>query len=99
MVFNATFSFIGRGNGVPGETTDLLQGNDKLYHIMLYKCISIAKKMLIMKCIQLSERKKSQKMLQKIKVMHSSLTVFILCVCCVLNNNNVTMRMYSSIVN
>jgi hypothetical protein len=32
-------SFIGRGNGVPGETTDLLQGNDKLYHIMLYKCI------------------------------------------------------------
>ena len=45
---------------------------------------SIAKKMLIMKCIQLSERKKNHKKCYKRLVMHSSLTVFILCVCCVL---------------
>jgi N-acetylglutamate synthase/N-acetylornithine aminotransferase len=40
MVFNATFnniSVIVAETGVLGETTDLSQVTDKLYHIMLYQ--------------------------------------------------------------
>ena len=47
MVFNATFNNISviswravslvKETGVPGETTNLWQINEKLYHIMLYQ--------------------------------------------------------------
>jgi hypothetical protein len=45
---------------------------------------SIAKKIANNQMYSIVWEKKSQKMLQKIKVMHSSLTVFISCFCCVL---------------